>query len=104
MRCTHRPDVWLHSLPVKQNQHLRLAIGGVHVCQRIASAAGGLSEDAWRQIWRFTTDSNVHEGMRQSWRWRMKVSGLLRLLYTDGWFLVATRGSHRQFKRLAKLR
>ena len=32
----------------------------------------------------------------------MKVSELLRLLYTDGWFLVATRGSHRQFKHLAK--
>ena len=33
----------------------------------------------------------------------MKVSELLRLLYTDGWFLVATRGSrHCQFKHLAK--
>jgi predicted RNA binding protein YcfA (HicA-like mRNA interferase family) len=32
----------------------------------------------------------------------MKVSELLRLLLTDGWFLVATRGSHRQFKHLAK--
>jgi predicted RNA binding protein YcfA (HicA-like mRNA interferase family) len=30
------------------------------------------------------------------------VSELLRLLRTDGWFLVATRGSHRQFKHLAK--
>ena len=30
------------------------------------------------------------------------MSELLRLLYTDGWFLVATRGSHRQFKHLAK--
>jgi predicted RNA binding protein YcfA (HicA-like mRNA interferase family) len=32
----------------------------------------------------------------------MKVSGLLRLLHDDGWILVATRGSHRQFKHLAK--
>ena len=32
----------------------------------------------------------------------MKVSELLRLLHNDGWFLVATRGSHRQFKHLAK--
>jgi predicted RNA binding protein YcfA (HicA-like mRNA interferase family) len=32
----------------------------------------------------------------------MKVSDLLRLLHDDGWFLVATRGSHRQFKHLAK--
>jgi predicted RNA binding protein YcfA (HicA-like mRNA interferase family) len=32
----------------------------------------------------------------------MKVSDLLRLLHEDGWFLVATRGSHRQFKHLAK--
>jgi len=30
------------------------------------------------------------------------VSELLRLLHRDGWFLVATRGSHRQFKHLAK--
>ncbi|MBS0462071.1 MAG: type II toxin-antitoxin system HicA family toxin [Proteobacteria bacterium] len=28
----------------------------------------------------------------------MKISELLRLLQDDGWFLVATRGSHRQFK------
>jgi predicted RNA binding protein YcfA (HicA-like mRNA interferase family) len=32
----------------------------------------------------------------------MKVSELLGLLHTDGWFLVAMRGSHRQFKQLAK--
>jgi len=32
----------------------------------------------------------------------MKVSDLLRLLYEDGWFLVATRGSHRQFKHPKK--
>jgi predicted RNA binding protein YcfA (HicA-like mRNA interferase family) len=32
----------------------------------------------------------------------MKVSEMLHLLHTDGWFLVATRGSHRQFKHLAK--
>jgi predicted RNA binding protein YcfA (HicA-like mRNA interferase family) len=28
----------------------------------------------------------------------MKVSQILRMLHEDGWFLVATRGSHRQFK------
>lgn len=32
----------------------------------------------------------------------MKVSELLRLLSDDGWFLVATRGSHRQFKHKSK--
>jgi predicted RNA binding protein YcfA (HicA-like mRNA interferase family) len=32
----------------------------------------------------------------------MKVSELLRLLHANGWFLVATRGSHRQFKHPAK--
>jgi len=32
----------------------------------------------------------------------MKVSDLLRLLHNDGRFLVATRGSHRQFKQLEK--
>jgi predicted RNA binding protein YcfA (HicA-like mRNA interferase family) len=32
----------------------------------------------------------------------MKVSELLRLLHNDGWYLAATRGSHRQFKHLVK--
>jgi predicted RNA binding protein YcfA (HicA-like mRNA interferase family) len=32
----------------------------------------------------------------------MKVSEVLRQLQDDGWFLVATRGSHRQFKHPAK--
>jgi len=32
----------------------------------------------------------------------MKVSEVLQLLKDDGWFLVATRGSHRQFKHSAK--
>ena len=32
----------------------------------------------------------------------MKVSEVLRMLSDDGWFLVATRGSHRQFKHTAK--
>ena len=32
----------------------------------------------------------------------MKVGEVLRLLHEDGWFLVATRGSHRQLKHLVK--
>jgi len=32
----------------------------------------------------------------------MKVSDVLQLLQDDGWFLVATRGSHRQYKHGAK--
>ena len=32
----------------------------------------------------------------------MKVSEILRMLNEDGWFLAATRGSHRQFKRATK--
>ena len=32
----------------------------------------------------------------------MKVRDLLRLIHDDGWFLVATRGSHRQFKHPTK--
>lgn len=31
-----------------------------------------------------------------------KVRDVLRLLEQDGWFLVATRGSHRQYKHPAK--
>ena len=32
----------------------------------------------------------------------MKVSDILAMLRRDGWYLVATRGSHRQFKHPAK--
>jgi predicted RNA binding protein YcfA (HicA-like mRNA interferase family) len=33
----------------------------------------------------------------------MKVSEVLRMLHEDGWFIVAIRGSHRQFKHSTKL-
>jgi predicted RNA binding protein YcfA (HicA-like mRNA interferase family) len=33
----------------------------------------------------------------------MKVTDVLHLLQEDGWYLVATRGSHRQFKHSRKL-
>ena len=32
----------------------------------------------------------------------MKVSEVLKLLQQDGWLVVATRGSHRQFKHAKK--
>jgi len=32
----------------------------------------------------------------------MKVGDVLLILRNDGWFLVATRGSHRQFKHPSK--
>jgi len=32
----------------------------------------------------------------------MKVSEILRLISEDGWFLVATQGSHRQYKHAFK--
>jgi predicted RNA binding protein YcfA (HicA-like mRNA interferase family) len=32
----------------------------------------------------------------------MKVREAIRLIEEDGWFLVATRGSHRQYKHLSK--
>jgi predicted RNA binding protein YcfA (HicA-like mRNA interferase family) len=32
----------------------------------------------------------------------MKVREVLQLLQDDGWFLVATRGSHRQYKHPSK--
>ena len=32
----------------------------------------------------------------------MKINEVLRLLQADGWHLVATRGSHRQFKHKVK--
>jgi predicted RNA binding protein YcfA (HicA-like mRNA interferase family) len=33
----------------------------------------------------------------------MKVREAIRLIEEDGWFLVATRGSHRQYKHPTKL-
>jgi len=32
----------------------------------------------------------------------MKVSEILRIIQDDGWFLVATRGSHRQYRHPTK--
>lgn len=32
----------------------------------------------------------------------MKISEILRILKDDNWYLVATRGSHRQFKHIFK--
>jgi predicted RNA binding protein YcfA (HicA-like mRNA interferase family) len=32
----------------------------------------------------------------------MKVRDMIRLLEKDGWYLVATRGSHRQYKHAAQ--
>jgi predicted RNA binding protein YcfA (HicA-like mRNA interferase family) len=32
----------------------------------------------------------------------VKVRDVIRLIENDGWFLVATRGSHRQYKHAAK--
>ncbi|MBK7565729.1 putative periplasmic or secreted lipoprotein [Candidatus Propionivibrio aalborgensis] len=32
----------------------------------------------------------------------MKISEILRMLQADGWYLVATRGSHRQYKHPLK--
>lgn len=32
----------------------------------------------------------------------MKIREIIRLIEADGWFLVATRGSHRQYKHPAK--
>ncbi len=32
----------------------------------------------------------------------MKVSEILRMLHEDGWFIAATKGSHRQFKHRSK--
>jgi predicted RNA binding protein YcfA (HicA-like mRNA interferase family) len=32
----------------------------------------------------------------------MKISEILRMLHADGWLLVATRGSHRQYKHPVK--
>jgi predicted RNA binding protein YcfA (HicA-like mRNA interferase family) len=32
----------------------------------------------------------------------MKVGDVLRMLQADGWYLIATRGSHRQFKHPSK--
>ena len=55
-----------------------------------------------RQFSRFAKHSSIPGGSRQPWRWLMKVRDVLRLLHRDGWILVATRGSHRQLKHMAK--
>ena len=42
-----------------------------------------------------------HRGLRK-YPSVMKVNEILRMLHADGWFLVTTRGSHRQFKHASK--
>jgi predicted RNA binding protein YcfA (HicA-like mRNA interferase family) len=63
-----------------------------------------------------TLDQLLHECLPHSsslWQWlanpdldrhfrEMKVRQVLRLLHDDGWYLVATTGSHRQFKHPTK--
>ena len=56
-----------------------------------------------RTVARYTASSKhwpkrIHPCYAES----MKVSAVLRMLQDDGWFLVATRGSHRQFKHAQK--
>jgi hypothetical protein len=44
-------------------------------------------------------------GYSDEWRvsgGAMKVRELIKLIEEDGWFLIATRGSHRQYKHLVK--
>ena len=33
----------------------------------------------------------------------MKIRHVIKLIEDDGWFLVATRGSHRQYKHMSKV-
>ena len=33
----------------------------------------------------------------------MKIRDVIKLIEDDGWFLVATRGSHRQYKHISKV-
>lgn len=33
----------------------------------------------------------------------MKVRDIIKLIEEDGWYIVATRGSHRQYKHLVKV-
>ena len=33
----------------------------------------------------------------------MKIRDVIKLIEDDGWFLVATRGSHRQYKHMSKV-
>lgn len=40
--------------------------------------------------------------MRLRWLHHMKVADVLRMLREDGWYLVAIRGSHRQYKHPTK--
>jgi len=34
--------------------------------------------------------------------WQVKVRDVLKLIEEDGWFLIRTKGSHRQYKHAAK--
>ena len=46
--------------------------------------------------------ANLQALTSRRWVARMKVREAIRLIEDDGWFLVATRGSHRQYKHQTK--
>lgn len=54
-------------------------------------------------LWRSPRSPSLVDVARPSrYVWLMKVREVLTLLEADGWFLVRTKGSHRQFKHPEK--
>ena len=60
-----------------------------------------LSPAAQRQRWA-SWEPLRRQQERPCYPLSMKVGEVLRMLQADGWYLVATRGSHRQFKHASK--
>jgi predicted RNA binding protein YcfA (HicA-like mRNA interferase family) len=65
---------------------------------------GYLGQEAVNGVCREETRSGSIRGLqsRAAFRFFMKVAELIRILREDGWYLAATRGSHRQFKHPTK--
>jgi predicted RNA binding protein YcfA (HicA-like mRNA interferase family) len=72
-----------------------------HPLRRNAPLANGMVPHSLRSTATIRDEHDCHVH-RQCDGLRMKVRDLFRLLVADGWVLIGTRGSHRQFKHPVK--
>jgi predicted RNA binding protein YcfA (HicA-like mRNA interferase family) len=58
-------------------------------------------EYTWVSCWDMCVATHAGDGVRSRGA-AMKIRDIVKLIENDGWYLVTTRGSHRQYKHPAK--
>jgi predicted RNA binding protein YcfA (HicA-like mRNA interferase family) len=61
-----------------------------------------MCRNATTNIGVFAADSGAAIALRRRQTGAVKISAVLQMPKDDGWYLVATRGSHRQYKHASK--